>query len=384
MELTHVFTNTLDAYRSGRYTIISNMGGTRSGKTYATLQLLYFILIGKSENLLISVVSRTIPHLKKGVLRDWEKILESVGYSGLVNENKTDHVFTFRNNNRIEFFSADTLGKLHGAARDILFVNECNFIEENKIQQLFVRTRGVKFIDYNPAGSFWIDNYRDRPDFIELHSTYKDNDFLTREQIAEIESMRKNRRWWSCYGEGKEYMREGLVFPNVTYEDGHVFTHPVYGVDFGMYDPTVIVRVEIEDNDIWCECLLYRKNMDISELKKELSRHVRREKIICDSAEPQIIKELQSSGFNAMPCHKGKNSVFEGCQLMNMYDIHCVVNGHDDPMKMEFQNYAYQMDRNENFTDIPEDRNNHTMDALRYVVDHLRGKKSGDYRFSIV
>ena len=78
MTLSSVFTKTLDAYQSGKYTIISNYGGTRSGKTYSTLQLLYLILISpNNKDLMISVVSRSVPHLKRGVIRDFERIVES-------------------------------------------------------------------------------------------------------------------------------------------------------------------------------------------------------------------------------------------------------------------------------------------------------------------
>ena len=228
MQLSSVFTRTLDAYQSGKYTIISNFGGTRSGKTYSTLQLLYLILIGNHKDLMISVVSRSIPHLKRGVLRDFETILDSNDRVGFVSVNKTDRTYTFQNNNRIEFFSADNAGKLHGSSRDILYVNECNYINEEKIKQLFVRTRGVKFIDYNPSAQFWIDNYRGREDFVEFHSTYLDNGFLTKEQVREIESNRRNSRWWAIYGEGKEYLREGLCYPKVIFDST---PHHVCGPD---------------------------------------------------------------------------------------------------------------------------------------------------------
>ena len=172
MHLSSVFCRTLDAYQSGKYTIISNYGGTRSGKTYSTLQLLYLILISDNHHdLMISVVSRSVPHLKRGCIRDFETILDSNDRTGFVDVNKTDMLYTFKNNNRIEFFSADNAGKLHGAARDILYVNECNYINEEKIKQLFVRTTGVKFIDYNPSAQFWIDNYKSREDFIEFHGS---------------------------------------------------------------------------------------------------------------------------------------------------------------------------------------------------------------------
>lgn len=385
MTLSNVFTKTLDAYQSGEYTIISNMGGTRSGKTYSVMQLLYYILIGKSENLMISVVSRTLPHLKRGCIRDFENILDSVQRVGLVDVNKSDYIYTFTNNNRIEFFSADDTGKLHGAARNILFVNEANYIGDEKIKQLFVRTTGMKFIDYNPSGPFWIDNYRDRKDFIEFHSTYLDNDFLSEEQRKEIESNRKNKRWWAIYGEGKEYVREGLCFPKVIFDNEHQWEHPIYAMDFGFHDPTTCVKLEILGDNLYVEQMFYEKGMDVTDIKNKLMKFIKkgRDVIICDNAEPQIIHELKNSGYLVKPCLKGKNSVFDGIQLCNMYDIH-YIGGKKTPMGKEFCSYSYEQDMDGNYTDIPEDKNNHCMDAMRYGVSYLRAKPNGSYTFSFV
>lgn len=385
MTLSTVFTHTLDAYQSGKYTIISNFGGTRSGKTYSTLQLLYLLLVGNRENLMISVVSRSLPHLKRGCIRDFENILDSQGRAGLVDINKTDMVYTFKNNNKIEFFSADNVGKLHGSSRDILFVNECNYIGEEKIKQLFVRTREVKFLDYNPSADFWINNYREREDFVEFHSTYLDNDFLSKEQIREIESNRKNPRWWAIYGEGKEYVKEGLCYPKVIFEpqQSHIFENPTYGLDFGFNDPTVCVAVEIVGDRLYVEQKFCCRGMDVTDIKNSLWHDCKKNRlIICDSSQPQIIHELKNAGLPVKPCVKGNGSVFDGVQLVNSFEIHCI--GMNGNLAKEFKTYSYEQDMDGNYLDIIQDKNNHAMDATRYVVQYLRGKSSGNYNYSIV
>lgn len=384
IQLSSVFNKTLDAYLSNKYSIISNTGGTRSTKTFSVLQLLYLICIGESKNLLISVVSRTVPHLKRGCIRDFENILDSVDRAGLVDMNKTDNVYIFRNNNRIEFFSADDSSKLHGSARDILFVNECNFIDVEKIRQLFVRTTGVKFLDYNPSAPFWIEDYRDREDFIEFHSTYKDNPFLTQDQIREIESNRKNKRWWAIYGEGKEYVREGLVYPNVVFDKEHEWTKPIYCMDWGFHDPTVCLKLEILDNKLFVQQMFYEIGLDITGVKTRLDKFItKKDLIIADSSEPMIIHELKNSGYNIKPCVKGKNSVFDGIQLVNQFEIH-YVGSKNSPTGKEFTSYSYEQDGDGHFLDIPEDRNNHSMDSMRYGVGYLRKRSSGSYSFAFV
>ena len=55
---------------------ISNKGGTRSTKTYSTLQFLYMLIHDKDRpGDITSVVSESFPHLKKGAIRDFENII---------------------------------------------------------------------------------------------------------------------------------------------------------------------------------------------------------------------------------------------------------------------------------------------------------------------
>lgn len=386
MYLSKIFSKTMDAYLSGQYSIISNCGGTRSGKTYSIMQFLYlFCCNTKKSNLVISVVSRTLPHLKRGALRDFQNILEENQNLGLVDVNKTDRIYYFPNNNRIEFWSADDTGKLHGAQRDMLFINEANYISREKIKQLFVRTSGVKLIDYNPSSvASWIDDYRNREDFIEIHSTYKDNDFLSKEQVLEIESNRNDKRWWSIYGEGVAFVSEGLCYQDVYFGERHNYSHPTYGIDFGFHDPTACVKLEIDGDDIFVEECFYATGLDIADIEDRLAKSgIERGKdlIIADNASPQIIQQLKNDGYFIKPCIKGKNSVFDGIQLANKYRIH-VTGGNN--LKREFQTYSYEEDMDGNYTDVPQDCNNHSLDAFRYVVMYLRNKPSGNYSYSIV
>ena len=147
-----VFVETKKAWLSKpRY--ISSCGGTRSGKTFSNLQLL--ILVANTRKVTISVVSETMPHLKRGAIRDFQNIMGTE-----FNEaqwNKTDAIYSFPHNGSIiEFFSADSSAKVHGPARDILFLNEAQNIPFDIARQLFVRTSERILIDYNPTHTFWV------------------------------------------------------------------------------------------------------------------------------------------------------------------------------------------------------------------------------------
>ena len=121
MKVTSVFAKNLDAYNEGKRVIV-NKGSTRSSKTWSILQLLYIIAEVSEKQLLISVVSESVPHLKRGCIRDFESMLRDEKQWNDKCWNATDKIYRV-NNSRIEFFSADQPGKVHGPSRNILYVN---------------------------------------------------------------------------------------------------------------------------------------------------------------------------------------------------------------------------------------------------------------------
>ena len=157
---------------------------------------------------------------------------------------KGESIYTLPNGSIIEFFSADMASKVHGPARDRLLLIEAQNIGWEIARQLFVRTRGLVIVEYNPVASFWAqEEIETRKTCVTVHSTYKDNPFLSPEQIAEIEANRKDTNWWTVYGEGKVGTLEGLIYTFDQIDemptDGKL--REVWGLDFGFtHDPTAI------------------------------------------------------------------------------------------------------------------------------------------------
>jgi len=143
-------------------------GGTSSSKTYSILPLLqtYAANVPRSE---ISIVSESIPHLRRGAMRDFIKILQETGEYVDAYWNRSTLTYTFANGSFIEFFSADQSDKLRGARRDVLFVNEANNVDWQAYHQMAIRTRKFIYIDYNPSAEFWAHT--------ELQNS-EDSDFL--------------------------------------------------------------------------------------------------------------------------------------------------------------------------------------------------------------
>lgn len=373
-----IFSKNLQAISDGGNHVIVNKGGTRSGKTWSLLQLIY-TLAEEIDGTIISVVGETLPFLKRGALRDFRTMLAGVWCADWWNA--TDKVYTLPNGSAIEFFSADNESKVHGSARDVLFVNECYFINWEIYRQLSVRTRAKVLLDYNPRSRFWVDERLLGRDGVALiHSTYKDNPFLSERQIAEIESYKSDTNWWRVYGEGETGSVEGLIYTNWAIVDTlpEPYKREFYCVDFGFTnDPTAILRVRLSGGELWVQELAYQTgmlNQDIVTCLKD-NNVPKGAQIVCDSAEQKSIAEINNlGGFRAVPVAKGKGSITAGITAVQAYKVNVLQDalGTID----ELRNYSWKRDINGNYINEPVDRYNHSLDALRYgVTTYLQAQR---------
>jgi phage terminase large subunit len=366
-----IYSRNLKAVSDGGYNVIVNKGGTRSGKTWSLLQLLYTIA-ETLDGTIVSVVGESIPFLKRGALRDFRTMLGNVWCPDCWNS--TDKVYTLPNGSQIEFFSCDNEGKVHGSARDVLFVNECYFIDWEIYRQLSVRTRAKVFLDYNPRSRFWVDEWLiGRDDVALIHSTYKDNPFLTSRQVEEIESYKdSDSNWWRVYGEGETGSVEGLVYTKWKIIDKLPATckREFYCIDFGFTnDPTAILHVRLSGGELWIRELCYQRGMLNSDIVKVLkSNNVGRSaSIVCDSAEQKSIAEINNlGGYHAIACTKGKGSIEAGISMVQAYKLNVTQDslGTID----ELRNYSWRRGIDGNYLNVPVDKYNHSLDALRYGV----------------
>lgn len=381
MDTTKVYSDLLAAYVNPNIRVIALKGSTRSGKTWAALQLLNTIMYRTKKPRLISVVSETFPHLKRGCIRDHRNMLD---VDGLYNPNAwhdTDKIYR-AGKGAMEFFSADSPDKVLGPARDILFINECINIPFDVYRQLAVRTTEKIILDYNPAYEFWVDTkIAPRPDAVVLHSTYLDNDRLTAAQIAEIESNREiDPEWWKVYGLGLTGSKAGLVIKNWDIVQGlpprNEWKKAYIGVDFGWSNPTAIMLVILCSGELWIDEIAYEKNLDNPDIAARIKEagYVDLE-VICDKAEPKSIKELKTEGINAVPSEN--KDIKLGVRVMNRYKKHYTARslGSID----ENRKYRYPQDDEGNYIeDLPIDKFNHAKDAERYVcLNRLSNISSG-------
>lgn len=362
----------------GRYRIVQ--GGTSSSKTFSIIPLLinHAIQHPMTE---ISVVAESLPHLKRGAMRDFLKIMEWCNIFNDNNFNRSGLKYTFNNGSFIEFFSADAPEKMKGARRHVLFVNEANNIKHETFVQLAIRTSDFIFADYNPSEDFYLTTeYINDPDASHVVLTYKDNEALDESIVKELEKARDKAatseywaNWWRVYGLGLVGKIQGLVFQNwhVCKEIPEGANYMGSGLDWGFTnDPTTLIDVYMQGGDLYLFEYLYSSgltNNDIITRIKSESRYLSKF-IIADSAEPKSIAELQNAGISILGAKKGAGSINFTIDILQRYKIYI----HESSLNVikEFRSYKWQVDGNGKPTNIPIDHMNHSIDALRYFAGY--------------
>lgn len=362
MNTTNVFSKLLKA----KSRIIISQGGTSSSKTYSTLQLLYLIAF-KKQGTHISVVSETLPHLKRGAMRDFFKIIKEDNLYHEKYHNKTQNIYNI-GSSIIEFFPADSGEKVRGARRDYLFINECDNITFETFNQLEVRTKHQIYLDYNPSHEFWVHENLMRPevDYTFIKSTYRDNPYLDANIIKSIESRKfTDPQWWRVFGEGELGYSESIIF-NHWKQTKHIPEGNVaYGLDFGYNHPTALVKVTENDNKFFAEQLIFEShltNQQLIERLKQLNIN-RNAEIFADYSRPEQIREIYLAGFNIKDANK---DVKKGIDSVKSKELYIHENSID--LIKELRTYSWKKNRNEKLIDEPVKINDDLCDALRYCI----------------
>jgi phage terminase large subunit len=363
-------------------------GGTSASKTVSILALLINYAINNRDKE-ISVVSESVPHLRRGALKDFLSILKGLQRYNDSQFNKSTLKYNFTNGSYIEFFSTDQPDKLRGARRTDLYINECNNVPFDAYTQLAVRTSGVIWLDYNPSNLFWVDKEligKQDTDYITL--TYKDNNALPKTIVKEIEKAKEKAKtstywsnWWKVYGLGEQGSLEGVCIPDWKEIDTIPETARLlaYGMDFGYsVDPTTLIGLYKWNEAYIFDEVLYKKGMLNRDISRYLSQLDIKENIIADSAEPKSIAELNGYGHTVYPVSKGRDSVVYGINLINQNEIY--VTARSKNLKRELQGYVWAKDKEGNTLQKPTGSHPDCVDAARYVLtDQLENPNKGEY-----
>lgn len=343
------------------------VGGSRSGKTYATLQ--WIIVQALQGKQIVTVVRKTIPSLKRTVMKDFKDIMETLGLWNENEWNATDRVYDFYTGSQIQFISTDNSEKLRGVKSNILWIEESNEVDSESYLQLQIRTTGKIILSYNPTISPW-HWLREMQDCTRYFTTYKDNPYLERSVVRALEELKTtNPKAYQVYTLGQYTTNDKAIYEfNMVEWLPDTAEFVAFGIDFGFSsDPTAICSIWKQNgNELYILEHCYERGMvtnDIISLLKDMVQN--REEIYADSAEPRLIEELSRAGFNIRPVVKGKDSINFGIGVLQNYKLNVPKSCQN--LVNELYSYEWATDRFGKQLDKPVDFNNHLLDAARYV-----------------
>lgn len=372
-------------------------GGSSSGKSKFVIgQRTVYRLLKGGHNFLIC--RQTKNSIRGSVATEIQRVIDEWDLSKLLHVNKTDGTITCINGYQAVFAGLDDVEKLKsiafkkGALTDVI-VEEATETDKKSIKQLMKRQRGQvdegikKTITllFNPIlQSHWIyeDYFKsiawadDQKEYVSdrltiLKTTYKDNKFLEQEDIDDLEN-ETDKYYRDVYTLGKWGVLGHVIFTNWRVEDlsGMVdqFTNHRNGLDFGFSsDPAAlwVAHYDRAHKRIYVYDELYERGLTNDLLADEIKQRVGSAYVVCDSAEPKSIAELQQHGVKAQAASKGKDSVLHGIQWLQQCEI--IIDKKCVNTKAEISTYHWKEDANGNAIPKPSEKNNHLIDAGRYA-----------------
>jgi phage terminase large subunit len=370
IEATIVFHKNYNALFESEERFIVNIGGSRSSKSVSICQLLIVYAYSNPDKI-ISIVRKTFPALRATIMRDFFEVLKSMGLYDKANHNKTEHIYTFPNGSVVEFFSVDDEQKIRGRKRDIAFCNEANELFYDDFTQLNLRTTGKLIFDFNPSDSnSWLYDLKDK---IVIKSTFKDNPFLDKAIVKQIEQLQyTDPELWSVYGLGERSTSRLNVYTHFQKDKVKPdrFKDFIYAIDFGYNHPTALLKIWYFENEIWVEELIYESYLTTDELitKFEELGINKKKTMVADYARPEIIEQIKRKGYNIIDADKSVKKGIDEVKSTVVYIDEKALN-----TWKEFENYKFKK-IGDKISDEVVKLWDDSMDALRYGVRYLRMK----------
>lgn len=373
-------------------------GGSSSGKSvFLSQRAVLDVLRGGRNYLIVRAVAKTI---KRSVFTEIKRVIDGLGANKLFHINETDMTITCTSNGyQILFSGLDDVEKLKsitpqtGAITDV-WLEEATEASRNDLKQLLKRQRGGDehtpkrlTLSFNPILQLhWIYEEYFKPiawtdeqtiyngdDLFILKTTYLDNQFLTAQDIHDLQNER-DEYYRDVYTLGKWGVLGDVIFRNWRVEDlsgmRDAFDKHRNGLDFGFGShPAALVHTHYDaaHKIIYVLDELYLTGATNDVLAQEIKSLIGDESVTCDSAEPKSIAELQRFGVNAVAAKKGKDSVNFGIDWLRQQEI--VIDVRCINFRNELQLYHWKKDKYGNAMREPVDANNHAIDALRYAYE---------------
>lgn len=371
-------------------------GGSSSGKSYFLAQRTVIEALNGHNYLIVRKVARTI---RGSVFNEITKAIYNMGVEKEFSLNRSDMTITnLKKGNQILFAGLDNVEKLKSITPakgvvDTIWIEEATEVLYGDIKQLNKRLRGISekkkkmIISFNPIlkshhlyttyfKDCWDDSkriYEDGQKLI-LKTTYINNKFLAPEDIYNLEH-EQDEYFYQVYTLGNFGILGNIVFKNWETQDltskMNSFEQYYYGLDPGWNDPTAVVKLAIDNDkkEIYVLDEIYKSGITIESLGRELQQFVGTHYLMCDSAEPRTINELNQMGIRATAVIKGPDSITYGIRFLQNYKI--IVDLKCQNFINEISTYHFQENKDGEVMEVPVDKNNHLLDSMRYALNNL-------------
>jgi len=370
------------------YRYIINEGSSRSSKTWSIFQNMLAIKL-RDTNKRVTVWRKQQKNCRETVYQDYLSMLrEYPEVYAKLKHNKAEAKISYPSTGSVmEFNGTDDDLKVHGLTQDYAWFNEINELPKKDVfDQIAQRTAEAIIIDWNPSMNHWVDEVKKHPRAILIHSTFLDNPFCPKEVVKQIKGYEPtpenikngtaNKYKWQVYGLGIKSEKPNKIYHNwktiSPYEFDQLPYTSYYGLDFGQSNPTALVECKYNDGNFYFRELIYTPGVNINSLaqKIQLVGVTPKDTIVCDSANPDKIIDLNNNGLFAIGANKQQGSVVHGIAFLQSNNV--FIESNSNNLINEYENYEWELDRYSQPVDRPIKKNDHALDAARYITNYLQ------------
>jgi phage terminase large subunit len=370
------YTSVFEKNRNSKAKVIINVGGARSSKSYSIAQLFVTRLV-MEKNKVFGICRKTFPSLRMSTYKLFFELLNQYGIYREDRHNKTFNTYQY-GTNIVQFFGLDEAEKIKSTEFSYIWMEEANeFTYEDFVNLKLRLSRPCQegelnqlFLSLNPIDSHgWIPERAVKEDDVEvIRSTYLDNPTLSKDYIKTLTDLAmQDQNFYRVYVLGEWGKLEGLIYrnykilPELPVMDGAKWA---YGLDFGLVNPTAIVKVYLLNDKFYLEQRLYKSGLTNADII-EFFTHEDKGDIYGDPSAKMMIEEISRAGFSAYEGHKGVKESIDLCCRQTLF-----IPQTSDMLIKEIQGYSWRKDPVDpsNFLPEPVKYNDHAVDAFRYAV----------------
>lgn len=364
-------------------------GGASSGKSHGVIQKVVYKACQNWKHprkiLFLRKVGATV---YDSIFEDVKQCLESWGLLDSCKVNNSAYRIELPNGAQFIFKGLDNPEKIKSikGVSDVVMEEASEFTLDD-YTQLTLRLRDKKhkykqiYLMFNPVSKVnWTYNafFIKKPkNTVVYHTSYKDNRFLDKVTIENIEELaNRNEAYYKIYALGEFATLDKLIFPKyekkIINKDNITNLKSYFGLDYGFInDPSAFMHVKIDEQNkvLYIVEEYVRKNLTNDKIANAIiDLGYSKEEIKADSAERKSNQELRNLGIRRLAdAQKGPGSVMQGIQYIMQYDI--VVDERCVKTIEELENYTWKKDKKTNeYINEPVDSYNHCIDAIRYAI----------------